>query len=66
MDHYPVLIGNVRNLLPQGGHKILVVVHAVLLDGSLALNHGGTDGHALKVLVVQEAVVVNVCGRIGQ
>lgn len=39
------------------------MVHAVLLDGSLALNHGGTDGHALKVLVVEEAVVVNVCER---
>lgn len=53
-------IGKGRDLIPQSLHDGLVLVQASWVNGALALDDGGTQSHALEIVVVQEAIVVNI------
>lgn len=53
-------IGKGGDLVPQSLHDGAVLIQASWVDGALALDDGGTQSHALEVIVVQEAVVVNI------
>lgn len=57
---YLIEIGKGRNLIPQRLHDGPVFVQACWVDGALALHDGGTQSHALEVVVIQEAIVVNI------
>lgn len=55
-----IQIGKGRDLIPQSLHDGAVFVQASWVDGALAFDDGGTQSHALEVVVIQEAIVVNV------
>lgn len=58
---YLIEIGKGGDLIPQGLHDGSVLCQASLVDVALALDNGGTQSHALEVVVVQEAIVVQIC-----
>lgn len=60
-EPYLVEIGKGGDLIPERLHDELVFVQAGRVDLALALDDGGTESHALEIVVVQEAIVVNVC-----
>lgn len=60
---YLIEIGKGGDLVPQSLHDGAVLIQASWVDGSLALDDGGTQSHALEVIVVQEAVVVKIWNR---
>lgn len=53
-------IGKGGDLIPQSLHDGPVLIQASWVDGALAFDDGGTKCHALEIVVVQEAIVVNV------
>lgn len=60
---YLVEVSELSDLAPQVLHDLLVVSET--LSGVLApaFNDGGAEGQALEVVLVQVAIVVNVCGE---
>jgi hypothetical protein len=60
---YLVEVSELSDLAPQVLHDLLVVSEA--LSGVLApaFNDGGAESQALEVILVQVAIVVNVCGK---
>lgn len=60
-ETYLIEIGKGGDLIPERLHDELVFVQTGRVDFALAFDDGGTEGHALEIVVVQEAIVVNVC-----
>jgi hypothetical protein len=60
---YLVEVSELCDLAPQVLHDLLVVSEA--LSGVLApaFDDGGAESQALEVILVQVAIVVNVCGK---
>ena len=57
---YLVEVSQLGDLVPQVGHDLLVLLVPVFAPLALALNDGVPHGEALEVVLVEEAVVVNV------
>lgn len=55
-----VEVSKFSNFSPEVGHDLLVFLEDILAPLSLGLNDGVANGQALEVVLVQEAVVVNV------
>jgi hypothetical protein len=55
-----IKIGQFGDLLPQAAHDVLVATKTGWATVALALNNASPHGHAFEVLLVQEAVVVNI------
>ena len=57
---YLVKVCELCDLVPQVGHDLLVLGELGVVPLALALDDGVPDGEALEVVLVQEAVVVDV------
>lgn len=58
--HYLVEVSELGDLVPEVPHDLLVVGIGIGAEFATALNQGVPDGKALEVVLVQEAIVVNV------
>lgn len=58
-----VEVGDLGDLRPQVLHDLLVVLESLLGELTAALQDGGPHSQALEVILVQVAIVVNVCGN---
>ena len=57
---YLVEISQFSDLVPQVSHDLLVLLEGGVVPLAFALNDGVANGQAFEVVLVQEAVVVNV------
>jgi len=55
-----VEVSELGNLLPQVAHDSLVLAEGFHAEFAVALDQGGADSQALKVVLVKETIVVNV------
>lgn len=58
-----VEVGQLGDLLPQAAHDVLVLGQLGRIAVSAALDHTRPHRHASEVLLVQLAIVIDVCER---
>lgn len=58
--YYLVEVSELGDLVPEVPHDLLVVGVGIGAEFATALDQGVPDGKALEVVLIQEAIVVNV------
>lgn len=61
LESYLVEISKLSNLVPEVAHDLLVGGVSVLLELAAALDECVPQGQALEVVLVEVAIVVDVC-----
>lgn len=58
-----VEVGQLGDLLPQAAHDVLVLGQLARIAVAATLDHARPHRHAVEVLLVQLAIVIDVCER---
>lgn len=63
IENYLIEISQVGDFVPEAAHDVLIFRQFGWIAFAFAFDDAGTHSHAFEIVLVQEAIVVNVCCR---